>query len=258
MLVHVESIAILWCWLYAALMSIYVFLGILFSFLNKRMGESRKIQSRDCPRQMVFRDTKQSVKSLLEISFFVAIAGYLQKQGRALTPLRMNIPNTSLMFVASMLVFDTWFYWMHRLIHAKSLYKRIHKWHHQAVTPTIWSNNSDTLLDTLFLQSYFMVAVFILPIPFPVLIFHKIFDQVTGMIGHSGYEYFPGKASRYPSPLIGVTFHDQHHQHVAYNYATHFSFWDRVMKTVHPDYDRTIDAFATKPGTMSLGSTVDS
>jgi len=258
MLVHVESIAILWCWLYTTLMSIYVFLGVLFSFLNKRLGESRRIQSRDCPRHMVVRDIKQSVKSLLEISLFLTLAVYLQKQGRGLPPLRMNIPNTILMLMGSMLVFDTWFYWMHRLIHAKFLYKRIHKWHHQAVTPTIWSNNSDTLLDTLFLQSYFMVAIFILPIPFPVLILHKVFDQVTGMIGHSGYEYFPGKASQYPSPLIGVTFHDQHHQHVAYNYATHFSFWDRAMKTVHPDYDRTIDAFTTKSGTMTLGSRVDS
>lgn len=247
MLVHVKSVAILWFWLYTMLISTYVFLGFLFTFLNKRLGESRRIQSRDCPRHMVVRDITQSVKSLLEISFFLALGVYLQKQGMGLTPLRLNIPNAILMFVASMLVFDTWFYWMHRLIHSKSLYKRIHKWHHQAVTPTIWSNNSDTFLDTLFLQSYFMVAVFVLPIPIPVLIAHKIFDQVTGMIGHSGYEYFPGKGSRHPSPFIGVTFHDQHHQHVAYNYATHFSFWDRIMKTVYPDYDRTIDGFATKP-----------
>jgi lathosterol oxidase len=239
-------------------MTIYVFLGMLFSFLNKRLGESRRIQFRDCPRQMVVRDIKQSVKSLLEISSFLAVGVYLQQRGLGITPVRLSVPNVILMFVASMLLFDTWFYWMHRLIHTRSLYKRIHKWHHQAVTPTIWSNNSDTFLDTLFLQSYFTIAVFLLPIPFPVLIVHKIFDQVTGMIGHSGYEYFPGKASRYPSPLIGVTFHDQHHQHVAYNYATHFSFWDRVMKTVHPNYDQTIDTFTTKSGAMSLESPVDS
>lgn len=246
MLVHLKSLMVMWCWLYGMVLSIYFLMGAVISFLNRRLGESKKIQSRDCPRHIIVRDIKQSVKSLLAISFFLALGGYLQQQGLGFTPLRPTVLNVVFVFVASMFVFDAWFYWMHRLIHTKLLYQRIHKWHHQVVTPTIWSNNSDTLLDTFFLQSYFLVAIFILPIPFWVLILHKVLDQVTGMIGHSGYEYFPGKMSRYPSPFIGVTFHDQHHQHVAYNYSTHFSFWDRVMKTVHPDYDRIIDTRGTK------------
>ena len=47
-----------------------------------------------------------------------------------------------------------------------------------------------------------------------------------------------------PSPMIGVTFHDQHHEHFLYNYATHFSHWDRLMGTIHPDYDSRIVALA--------------
>jgi len=239
------------------LVGIYFSLGAMISVLNQRLGEGRKIQSRDCPRKMIVRDIQQSIQSLLLISFCLALGGWLQQRGWGLNPLKLTPGTGVLMFAASMILFDTWFYWMHRLIHTKPLYHLVHKWHHQAVTPTIWSNNSDTFLDTLALQSYFLFVVFVLPIPFPVLVLHKLFDQVTGMLGHSGYEYFPGKGSRFPSPLIGVTFHDQHHQHVAYNYATHFSFWDRLMKTAHPDYDRVIDSFTEKPA-ASLQSARDS
>jgi sterol desaturase/sphingolipid hydroxylase (fatty acid hydroxylase superfamily) len=39
------------------------------------------------------------------------------------------------------------------------------------------------------------------------------------------------------SPLVGVTHHDQHHRYFRCNYATHFSVWDRIMGTLHPDHD---------------------
>jgi Delta7-sterol 5-desaturase len=107
----------------------------------------------------------------------------------------------------------------------------------------VWSNNSDTLLDDLILQSYFFFAPFFLPIPGIVLIAHKIYDQITGMIGHSGYEYSAGPLSRFPFLLLGVTFHDQHHESFSCNYATHFSLWDRLMKTIHPTYDQRIQDF---------------
>ena len=126
-------------------------------------------------------------------------------------------------FLASLLLFDTWFYWGHRLIHARALYPRVHRWHHLSPTPTIWSNNSDTLLDNLFLQSYWLVAPLLLPIPAAVLVAHKIFDQVTGMLGHAGYEHFAGPLARWPSPMLATLFHDQHHKHFTCNYATHFS-----------------------------------
>jgi sterol desaturase/sphingolipid hydroxylase (fatty acid hydroxylase superfamily) len=57
------------------------------------------------------------------------------------------------------------------------------------------------------------------------------------MVGHSGFEYFASKSSRFPSPLICTTFHDLHHSQFHYNYGNFFSFWDRICGTVHPKYD---------------------
>ena len=136
----------------------------------------------------------------------------------------------------SLVVFDTWFYWFHRLIHTRRLYRRVHRWHHMTVTPVVWSNNSDRLIDNLFLQSYWLVAHFLVPAAPAVLLAHKIYDQITGVAGHSGWEH-GGVWCRPPSPLVGVTHHDQHHRYFRCNYATHFTWWDRAMGTLHPDHD---------------------
>ena len=69
-------------------------------------------------------------------------------------------------------MFDAWFYWLHRLIDRRRLYRRVHRWHHLTVTPVVWSNNSDRLIDNLFLQSYWLVAHFLVPAAPAVLLVH--------------------------------------------------------------------------------------
>lgn len=233
---------------YLTLLGIYFLLGKLITQWNQHLDAAKKTQSKVSTDTDIKRDIAQSVKSLFFIALIVSGGLFCQHFGFAMHPVTLTPLNSLLWFFVSMLVFDTWFYWGHRLIHTRVLYRRIHAWHHKSVTPTVWSNNSDTLLDDLILQSYFFFAAFFLPIPGAILITHKIYDQITGMIGHAGYEYSAGPLSRFPFPLIGVTFHDQHHESFFYNYATHFSFWDRVMKTIHPDYDRRIQEFEKASG----------
>jgi Delta7-sterol 5-desaturase len=125
-------------------------------------------------------------------------------------------------------------------------YRRVHRWHHVEIAPVVWTNNSDRLIDNLFLQSYWLIAHLLIPVAPAVLFAHKIYDEITGVIGHSGYEH-GGRWCWPPSPLIGVTHHDQHHQFVRCNYATHFSWWDRMMGTLHPDHDRALKANISGP-----------
>jgi Delta7-sterol 5-desaturase len=236
---------------YSTLLGIYFLFGKVIVRLNHYLGSAKKIQSKVSTDVEIDRDILQSIKSLFFIALMLSGGLFYQHFGFTMYPAKLTPLNALLWVVVSMLIFDTWFYWGHRLIHTKVLYRRIHVWHHKSVTPTVWSNNSDTFLDDLILQSYFFFAPFFLPIPGVILIVHKIYDQITGMIGHAGYEYSAGPLSRFPFPLIGVTFHDQHHESFFYNYATHFSVWDRVMKTIHPDYDRRIQAFEKLAGDPS-------
>jgi sterol desaturase/sphingolipid hydroxylase (fatty acid hydroxylase superfamily) len=224
---------------YAALVAAYVGSCLIIIRLNRMKG-ARKIQARSETREQIRRDFRQSLRSLAMIAAMFG-AGYwaYQYMGWGIRAGSPSVLSIGLSFVASMLLFDTWFYWLHRLIHSRWLFRTVHLWHHRTITPEVWSNNSDLLLDNLFLQSYWLVAHFLIPIAPAVLAVHKLYDQVTGVMGHSGYEH-AGKIAWPPSPILSVTHHDQHHRFGACNYATHFSLWDRLLGTLHPTHDSEV------------------
>lgn len=232
-----------WLAAYLVLAGVYLLVGVIVTRTNRWLGESKRIQQRRPSEKLIRRDFIQSLKSLVTISLFVAGGLSIREAGWGWSPLESTWVNESMLLIVSLIAFDTWFYWAHRLLHTRPFYKRIHAWHHRAVSPTVWSNNSDTFLDNCFAQSYWLVAPLILPVSSAVLIVHKLIDQVTGMLGHAGFEYAGGRSSAFPSPLLGVTFHDQHHEKFHYNFATHFSWWDRLMGTLDPAYDTKVTAF---------------
>jgi sterol desaturase/sphingolipid hydroxylase (fatty acid hydroxylase superfamily) len=220
---------------YAILLATYVATCLIVLRLNRPLAAA-KIQLRNTPPAQIRRDRRQSVVSLAAIAAMFGTGHWLYTEfGWGLDPFD-SLAGTVLSVVASMVLFDAWFYWFHRLIHTRPLYRRVHRWHHLTVTPVAWSNNSDRLVDNLFLQSYWLVAHFLVPIAPAALLAHKLYDQVTGIAGHSGYEHGGGWC-RPPSPLVGVTHHDQHHRYFRCNYATHFTWWDRLMGTLHPAHD---------------------
>jgi Delta7-sterol 5-desaturase len=226
--------------IYGLLIGIYILVGLLVSYSNHRWASNRKIQGRTTPYEQIRRDVIQSTISLVQIALFLAVGLTLRAAGFGIKPWESSSGALLAGFCLSLLLFDTWFYWGHRLLHSRFLYRRAHQWHHLVTTPSVWSNNSDTFLDNAILQSYWMIAPLLFPAPGIVYLLHKVFDQVSGMIGHSGHEYNASTA-RFPSPLLAVLHHDQHHRHLKYNFATHFVVWDRLMKTLHPQYDRIID-----------------
>jgi Delta7-sterol 5-desaturase len=241
--------------IYGLLIGIYYLLGLVVSYTNHHWIPNRKIQRKTTPRDQVLRDVTQSTISLGHIALLFAAGVTLRAAGFGVKPWEPSPGSILASMCLSLLFFDTWFYWGHRLLHTRLLYHRAHQWHHTVTTPTVWSNNSDTFLDNFILQSYWMIAPLLFPAPGIVFLVHKIYDQVSGMIGHSGYEYNASTA-RFPSPLLAVTHHDQHHRYFKYNFATHFVVWDRLMNTLHPQYDHTIAECQFESKTESSGESI--
>ncbi|HEV2677974.1 MAG TPA: sterol desaturase family protein [Aliidongia sp.] len=221
---------------YALLLITYFTTGWLF-FSNDPARADKIQPGRALAAEKVRRDIRQSVRSLASIALMFSIGHVLYARyhiGFAAWP--TSVWSVVASFVLSMLAYDTWFYWMHRLLHSRRLYRRIHRWHHLSLPSVAWSNNSDTLLDNLFLQSYWLAAHLIVPVAPLVLLVHKLYDHVSGIIGHSGVEHGGGICWP-PSPMNSVTHHDQHHRFFNCNYAPHFTLWDRLMGTLHPSHD---------------------
>jgi len=230
------SFAETFAFVYVLLLTVYFGTGLLF-FTNDPARIDKIQRGRVLPDTKVRRDILQSVRSLASISVMFAIGHVLYSRfhiGGMAWP--TSIRSVVLSFILSMVAYDTWFYWMHRLLHTKPFYRPIHRWHHLSLPSVAWSNNSDTLLDNMFLQSYWLAAHLILPIAPLVLLVHKLYDHVSGIIGHSGIEH-GGGITYPPSPLNSVTHHDQHHRYFNCNYSPHFTIWDRLMGTLHETHD---------------------
>ena len=240
---------ILYLGCFSGLLALYVGCGLMLSRANARHPD-RRIQARPQP-DIVAAEVRQSVVALIEIAALLAGGLWLQARGWTLAPIDVSIAHPWSIVAAlgllalSLILYDAWFYWGHRLLHWKPLY-RFHQLHHRSIVPTPWSNNSDTLVGAFIEQAYFLVVPFILPLPAAFIVLHKIYDQVTGMIGHAGHEYFASPTARRPWPLLCTTFHDQHHGAFHYNFANTFSIWDRAMGTLHPRYDRMVEQLEAK------------
>ena len=253
----IVDFVLLWALTYALVFGSYMAFGVLFTIWSKRHPE-RKIQPGRDGQKRRNKEIRASARSLLVTCGCFAGGLHLQLSGYTLFDAwPLTWWSAPLMFGVSVLLFDTWFYWVHRLGHTGP-FKKYHLLHHQSIAPTVWSNYSDTFFDAFTQQGFFLVMPLILPFPPQIFIAHRVFDHFNGMIGHSGFEFAAGASSRTPWPLASMTFHDMHHSTFNYNYANHFSIWDRMMGTLHPRYDDAVVAMEAKiagaPGSREADS----
>lgn len=231
-----------WAVAYGVNVFLYFATGYVLITIQNRHPE-RRIQPHRRGEKRMWKEIRQSVWSLTATSGTIAGGIFCSVRGYTFVePLPLTWWSAILMFAISIFAFDTWFYWGHRLMHTKYLY-RFHSFHHRSVAPTVWSTYSDDWIDAFAMQAYYLVAPLVLPIPPIVLIVHRLWDHFNGTIGHSGFEFYASPLSRMPSPMVCVTFHDQHHSRFKYNFANFFSFWDRLCGTIDPKYDETVKKF---------------
>lgn len=226
---------------YATTVVLYFIMGFGLTWVNSRNPE-RQIQKGRGSGKRRMAEIRQSLASMFVACVPVTLGIYFQHKGWALTPWAFSWWTALPLFVLCMFLYDTWFYFMHRLLHTKPFY-RFHALHHKSVAPSIWSTYSEDMLDTALLQGFSAFIVFFVPFPPVILIGQRLFEHFNGMFGHAGFEYFASSGSRHPSPMLCTIFHDQHHSAFRYNYGNYFSFWDRVLGTISPQYDRKVESF---------------
>lgn len=245
----IQTFIINWLILYCVYLLLYFGVSLLLLRINRTgFGIARKIQK--VPQRIEREPQAQiraAVKSLAGIAFLLALGITLNSYGYALFPsFKLTWITVCGGIILSLVLNDAFFYWMHRLVHHPKLLKSVHRFHHDVHQPVPWSTNSETIVDGLLLNLYWLLAPLLLPIPLEVLILHRLYDLIAGVLGHCGHEY-AGFFVLPPSPLVGITHHDQHHQYFNCNYGVLFTFWDRWMGTLHKDYDINVRRNAFPP-----------
>ena len=136
------------------------------------------------------------------------------------------------------LAHDAWFYWTHRAIHSRRLFRAFHRRHHRSMNPSPFTAYSFDLGEAAINAFFVPLWMIVVPTQWPVVGLFMLHQIVRNTIGHSGYELFPAtKAGRPLLPwLTTVTHHDLHHAQAGWNYGLYFTHWDRWMGTENPQY----------------------
>ncbi len=153
-----------------------------------------------------------------------------------------------LSILGSLFIHETYYYWLHRWLHLPSVYRLIHKTHHDSISTSVWTSFSFHPIESLLQAIIIPVIVLLIPLHIFVLIFLLVLMTLSAIINHAGVEIFPSGANHhwFWRHLIGATHHDQHHRKFVYNYGLYFTFWDKIMKTETEDYDEYFNQKTSK------------
>ena len=144
---------------------------------------------------------------------------------------------------ALILVNDTYFYWMHRMIHHPKLFNIVHRTHHLSTNPSPLASFSFHPTEVVLEGLWIIPVVFLIPLYQPVLIVYSFVSFLNNVRGHLGVEVIPLHMRRRIFPLNWInspTHHSHHHQYFGVNYGLYFMFWDRLCKT-----EKNYDLFET-------------
>jgi sterol desaturase/sphingolipid hydroxylase (fatty acid hydroxylase superfamily) len=155
-----------------------------------------------------------------------------------------------LIFPVMLLMHDTYFYWMHRLMHQPALFKFFHVVHHQSTNPSPWASFAFQPTEAIVESGIIILFAFTIPVHIIHILAFLIFMTIYNVYGHLGYELFPKGSNRH---WLGKWFntsvnHNMHHQYFKGNYGLYFTFWDKLMGTTHKEYDLNFDRVTAGEG----------
>ena len=222
-----------------AIFSIAVWAGLWIILGGVMRG--RKIRPDAPPARQMVTEFLISLRSVVIFSTFGLIPYVLERTGW-LHGHEIAVSWGPIWFWVSLVLMivahDAYFYWVHRAIHDPRLFRRFHRRHHKSFNPSPFTAYSFDLGEAALMGIFVPIWVFIVPTPWPAVGLFVLHQIVRNTLGHCGYELMPARRDGRPvfDWLTTTTHHDLHHSQAHWNYGLYFTWWDRWMRTEHPDY----------------------
>jgi Delta7-sterol 5-desaturase len=156
-------------------------------------------------------------------------------------------------FFLFLIIDDTWFYWVHRLLHHPRIFRYIHKVHHKSIDVNPFTSLSFHWAESIVLTFWIVPASMVIPMYVPALGLLQIWGFLENIKSHIGYEFFPSWWNKSLGRFMtSSTHHNMHHSKFNGNYGVHFRIWDRLLGTEFNDYEQTYDEIQKRKRTKSL------
>ncbi len=223
------------------LLAYYVFwVKFRVRFQNWRIQLKERVDS-----AQIKRELKNSLLTLLVGASFSSVLIYISTQGY--TKIYTDISEHHWGWAVSgffivLLIDDTWFYWVHRLLHHPRIYKYVHYEHHKSIDVNPFTSMSFHVIEALALTLWILPASYFIPLYAPALLLVQIWGLLDNVKSHLGYELYPASLNKGPLRfLTSSTFHNMHHSKFRGNYGVHFRIWDKMLGTEFKDYEQEYD-----------------
>ncbi|PQA92426.1 hypothetical protein B0A69_15435 [Chryseobacterium shigense] len=214
---------------------------LIFHIIYKKSLASAKIQDKSISGNDIRREIYHSLVSSIIMTFLVVLIVNTPIVNSTL--LYHTVSEYSILWLIAsipigMFIHDTYFYWLHRLLHHKKIFRHVHLVHHKSNNPNPFSSYSFHMIEAVGEGLIIPLLLFIIPLhPFS-LYTYLLFSFIINAYGHLGYEIAPQWFRN--SFLFGIlntsVYHNLHHSKFHGNYGLYFRFWDRIMHTEHPGY----------------------
>lgn len=130
-------------------------------------------------------------------------------------------------------VHDTYYYWAHRAMHHRLVFRHVHKLHHTFTNPTPFASYAFHPLEAIVEVAWYAPVAFVLPVHPVAVAAYIVVLTVFNVISHLGYEFYRPQVARW---FITSTHHNMHHARGKGHFMLYFNLWDRWMGTNAPDY----------------------
>jgi Delta7-sterol 5-desaturase len=158
-----------------------------------------------------------------------------------------------LSIVLMILLHDAYFYWTHRLLHLRPLFRRFHRVHHESFNPSPWAAFSFHPVEAVISYGIVPLGLFLIPMHLAALGAYLLYMNVINVVGHLGYEVFPRGTPRHWLGRLSATstHHNMHHRLVHWNFGLYFMGWDWLMRSNHAAYEDAFDKVYSRPSTRN-------
>ena len=222
----------------------FVIAGVAFYLIYKllpRKFSNAKIQAKHAGLKEFVFEILHSVQSTAMMSLIAAVV--LFSPLRSYTRVYADVGDYGIFYLVlsvflALIVHDTYFYWMHRLLHHPRIFRYAHLTHHKSTNPSPWTSYSFHIIEAAVEGAVLIVLVCLLPMHRFAILGFVFLGFVINVYGHLGYEVMPKwfRGSILFQWINTSIHHNLHHRKFQGNYGLYFRFWDRMMKTENPSY----------------------
>ena len=216
--------------------------SLIFYVLFRAAFRHRRILRRDPTARQVWREVVYSIRSIAIFGLVTYLVVAAARAGWTRMYHRAGdygwfwfVVSIALMIV----IHDTYFYWTHRLMHHRRLYRFFHHTHHLSTSPTPWAAYAFSPAEAFVQAGIGPLIVFTIPVHPAAFATFMAWQITFNVLGHCGFEVMPRWFLQCPAGSVfnTVTHHALHHEKFRANFSLYFNVWDRLMGTNHREYE---------------------